>query len=153
MMARAQAHWRMTLAVVFSAMTFGIVGVVLGYLFLEKPAIEYRNVPFPAPRQINHAGDVVPLVINRCNTTNKAINYSTTHTLKRIQGSMVFYTVLPEVQIMAPPGCTFATSAINTLPLDLVPGRYVLFGTAEVRGTLRVHYVDWYSEEFDVVAK
>jgi hypothetical protein len=151
-MKRIASEWRMCLAALFSVATFGLVCAFLGLLFLEKPSIEYKNIPFPSPRTVIAQGQIVPLIINSCNNTDKPVNYSTTHALKRVQSGLTFYTVLPQVQIIAPPGCTFATTAINTLPLDLEPGRYILFGTAEVRGALRVHYVDWHSEEFDVVA-
>jgi hypothetical protein len=139
----------------FSTLVNCICAVIIAtaayfYLF-ERPFLTYQNLPFSLTRPVVSPGEVVPLLVNRCNTASTIKNYNTSHTLQEVHTRT--YYVLSDQQVSLAPGCTVSTSMINVLPTAIPPGRYKLFGTAEVHGVLRTHYVDWYSEEFDVVLK
>lgn len=121
----------------------------------ETPYLTYENLPFPS-QTIAYPGEVVPLQVKRCNASDSIKNYNTTHGLERLDGHNrprgEYYT-LPDVNVSIPPGCSVATSMANRLPDSIPPGRYKLYGTAEIRGLLRSHYVDWYSQPFEVIEK
>lgn len=117
-------------------------------LFYEKAYLTYLNMPFKSDREELHPGDLVGLNVGRCNRDKIAHSYLITNSLYEVDTRL--FTLLPSVQLMVVPGCTTAISRINTLPKALPPGRYKLFGTAEVHGTIRTFVIDWQSEAFNV---
>lgn len=119
------------------------------FLLLERPYLSYRNLPFPVVAQPVRPGDTVSLNVARCNSDRIPHNYATTHSVQNLDTGVVL--LLPDVEVMILPGCTIGESRINKLPDHLFPGRYRVYGMAEVRGTLRTHYIDWYSEPFTVL--
>jgi hypothetical protein len=125
------------------------VGVIMFYLFAEKSFLTYENIPFPPVVFSARPGDIVPLSVERCNHDKISHNYTTTHALKNTKTQEVV--LLPEMMVNITPGCTSAISLINRIPPGTPPGHYIVFGTAETRGTLRTHYVDWHSQEFEVL--
>lgn len=124
---------------------------VFYFLFFERPFLTYSNVPFPVTQPVIHPGDVVPLEVVRCNASNVTRTYTVSHTLESVPAGR--NVVLPASPVTLPPGCTTALSLANELPANVPPGQYRLFGIAEVRGVLMVHYVEWYSKTFTVTPK
>lgn len=127
------------------------VGSMFYVLFYEKAYLEYMNLPFKPDGQILHPGDLVGLNVARCNRDKIAHSYLVTNSLYEVNTGL--FTLLPSVQLMVIPGCTNAISRINTLPKVLPLGRYKLFGTAAVPGTIRTFVLDWQSEPFNVTDK
>lgn len=127
---------------------FVTVAVLFYFWFLEEPWLSYKNIPFPPGISSVMAGDVIPLSVVRCNSSNKTHNYESSHALMNVVTHEPV--ILDDVKVLAPPGCTNAISLINRVPKDAPPGRYVAFGTAEVHGTLRDFHIEWRSEEFNV---
>ena len=138
-------------SIILSLLIFITVGVIFKYLFFESPYLRYTNLPFPPVRESVIAGDVVPLHIVRCNDDNETHNYTIAHSLENLDTRV--YTLLPMMQVNLPPGCNTSVSTNNRVPLDTPPGRYRAFGTAEIRGLLKMHIVEWYSQEFAVLPK
>lgn len=120
-------------------------------MFIEKSYLSYYSQPFVIVGGPFHVGDMVPMVITRCNSDNVSHSYQLAHSL--IETSTSDYTVLPPAFIQVPPGCKQAVSRVNILPSDLPAGRYRLSGGAQTTGILRTFDVNWVSEEFDVLAK
>lgn len=119
--------------------------------FIEIPALSYKNLPFPALLPQVMAGEIIPLQINRCNSSDENQNYNTTRTLENIVTHESY--LLPESRTLIKPGCDSVTSRFNLMPEDLPSGRYYLYGTAEVRGHAHLLIVDWRSPEFNVIGK
>ena len=120
------------------------------FLYFEKPFLRYENIPFPPVGDKVVAGNTMPLTVRRCSTSKGMEIYTTTHSLYDVKNGQ--YYILPAVQVAVMPGCITATSMMNIIPFNTPAGTYIVIGTAEVRGTLKNHYVDWYSQQFEVVA-
>lgn len=134
-----------------SLMIFLTVGIIFKYLFFEPPYLTYTNLPFPTLVREIRAGEVMPLQVIRCNNDDQTHNYVIAHSLENLDTHA--YTLLPMVQLNISPGCHPGTSTINRVPPDTPTGRYRVFGTAEIRGLLKTHIVEWYSQEFAVLPK
>lgn len=139
------------IAVTLVAGMFLTVSVLFYFWFFEKPFLTYKNIPFP-PQMIQvYPGEIIPFHEERCNSDDKPRNYDSTHSLLNIDTHEPL--LLPDVKIMIQPGCTTAVSLLNRVPPETPPGKYVVFGTAEVHGTIRDFYIEWRTQEFEVVAK
>jgi hypothetical protein len=137
------------LAVCFVALILGGLGAI-GWLYVfEQPYLEYRNIPFPITDNPVRAGDSVPLTVSRCSRASTPRTYTLTHSLENIKTHAVV--LLPETQSYIQPGCSIGLSSLHTVPKGTPTGRYRVYGLAEVRTSFRTHYVEWYSQEFDVI--
>jgi hypothetical protein len=142
-------NFSMCLACAFVT-TVIISTTVLGWLVVfDRPYLTYNNLPFPTLLQQVRAGEVIPLRVERCNSDDVPHTYNTTHSVEEIDKHT--YTDMPDVRILISPGCTSSTNLVNRLPPNLPPGRYRVFGTAEVQGVIRMHNVEWHSQPFQVV--
>lgn len=127
-----------------------ITVIILFYFwFLEKPYLTYQNIPFPPVIAEIHAGDIVPLNVVRCNSDRYVHNYESSHSLLNVETLEPI--LMPDIKVMISPGCHKGISLINKVPAEAPPGRYVVFGTADVYGTLREFHIEWRSEEFIVL--
>ena len=119
--------------------------------FYKPPYLSYANNVFPlvGDKKIFHAGEVVKLMVARCNADPIIHSYTITHAIRREDGD---YTILPATSAMIDPGCTSGISYINVLPSsDVRPGKYRLVGNAQIEGTFRQFAVYWESESFEVI--
>jgi len=139
------------IAISLVAGMFLTVAILFYFWFFEKPFLEFKNIPFPPKLAQVLPGEIVPLSIERCNNDKQPRNYLSTHSLLNVETGQPI--LLPDVKVMIEPGCTTATSLLNRVPPEAPPGKYLVFGTAEVHGTIRDFYIDWRSEEFLVIAK
>lgn len=140
--------FQMCFACAFVAvMAFGLCFFVYFSLF-DRPYLSYRNLPFPTQIQRVKAGQVIPIRVIRCNRDSVAHNYTTTHSAWSIDQQRPY--ILTEARIPIEPGCADSISLVNHLPADLPPGKYYVFGSAEVQGVLRTHHVEWRSQPFEV---
>lgn len=137
------------IALTMVSLMFVTVAMIFYFLFIEEPYLEYRNLPFPPTVEQVHAGEIIPLRVEHCNNSKKNKTYSTTHALQNIRTKEIL--LLPDVIVRIDPGCADVVSLINKVPLEVLPGRYQIYGTAEIRGVLKDFYVDWHSQEFDVI--
>lgn len=117
--------------------------------FLERPYLKYTNSPFVALGGPFKAGDIVPLFVGRCNNTDVVRSYSLARSLRNVHSNI--YSAMPDAYISAPPGCSEGVQRIHRLPTDLPPGRYQLFGGAQILGMVKSFSVSWESQEFEVV--
>lgn len=135
----------------FSLGTAMILAIaMLAYaMFFEKSYLSYYSQPFMIVGGPFHPGEMVPMVVTRCNSDNVPHSYQLAHSLIEVTTSA--YTVLPPAFIQAPAGCKQAISRVNVLPLDIPAGRYRLSGGAQTTGILRTFDVSWVSEAFTVL--
>lgn len=136
-------------AVSFIALLCAMLTFMVYVLFVEKPFLTYENLPFPPQLMVVKPGEPVPLKVVRCNSSRRTQDYLTTHTMVGIENKLMI--VLPDVRVTLSPGCQEGISLLNRVPDNVPAGTYQLFGTAEVRGTVRTHYVNWSSEPFYVM--
>ena len=125
------------------------------FLYFEPPWLSYANLPVPVLTSPLHAGDVIPLYVVRCNALGEVRVYNSTRTIERMgsRGEVLEVIMLTPTVISAEAGCKPVTSRVNVTPADLKSGRYRAAGKAQIENSLRTHWVPWYSQEFDVVAK
>jgi hypothetical protein len=127
-----------------------VLGALPSYfLIFEQPYLTYQNLPVPVIKSPARPGDSVPIWVERCNSDAAPHNYNTTHNVMNMDTGVTL--IMPDVEVLIMPGCTMSESRINQLPKHLIPGRYRIFGMAEVKGTLKVHYIPWYSQPFEVM--
>jgi hypothetical protein len=137
-----------------AASLFAVCSSILIYArWFEKPWLVYQNLPFPPVILKVHPGDVVPLVIERCNSTKVIKQYSITHSLLNTDSKNLglLPVLLPSLPLSLEPGCNRYITKVHIVPIDTAPGTYKFFGSASVQGLLVTHDVEWYSEEFEVV--
>lgn len=147
----------MNRAKVFNGMSGALAGVIFLALVLylwasrfEAPFLYYQNLPFPVMATV-HAGDVVQLQVERCNSDSITHKYRTTRKLTNAETGKD--DLLPDVEVEIKPGCHRSTSKVNEIPPTTTPGTYIVGGIAEVEGRFRRHQIPWYSEPFQVTAK
>lgn len=146
---KRHSPWPMRIAIVFLALLSCLVSTIFYYQFFEEPYLSYKNVPLPTRMDQVYPGEVIPMTVERCNTSGEMKVYKTTHTLHEVEKNL--YYVLRDETVAVPDGCTTAISNINVVPKDIPAGRYIVFGTSEIHGKLRTHFVDWYSTAFFVI--
>jgi hypothetical protein len=136
-----------------AACAMSLAALVLGgFLFginVEQPYLRYLNVPFPALVRTVHPGETVNLIVARCNDDHRAHGYLVTHMLRNLETGA--FILLPDVWVEIRPGCSTATSQLNTVPRGTPPGTYEASGRALVEGRFANHQVIWRSEPFEVV--
>lgn len=133
-------------AVFYAALTF--LAATLFFLFLERPSLVYRNVPFPAPTSIK-PGQRLPVTVTACNTTDKTIVYVLTRTFENIGNHAPI--VIPNATIHFKPGCVTATSMATQIPADMPKGFYKVVGISIIEGTMRTFNVPWETTIFEVL--
>ena len=119
--------------------------------FFGAPYLSYPQYVFPlvGDKKVFHVGELVKLMVTRCNADPVIHSYTITHAIRRDDGD---YTILPATSAMIDPGCTSGISYINVLPAsDVKSGKYRLVGNAQIEGTFRQFAVYWESEPFEVI--
>jgi hypothetical protein len=150
----------MTVQKIFTSMLMMVticVMVIVGrvqYQNLPKPSpLSYRNLPFPPSKKRLVAGEVVPLLVDRCNSSDEVISYRVSHRIESTTTRLSY--VLPgpiEQEASLEPGCTPMESLINTTSKDLSEDWYKIIGTASLTYREHTYIVVWYSEKFYVTA-
>jgi hypothetical protein len=162
-----------TRRLIFSAALLSIAAVLAGFAAL--PSIQtrlatapfrYANLPFPlAAAGPFHAGDVVPLLIDRCVDDPSAsqgdrAGYDIARALVADDERARAWTGAEGRVVLAPTftdtpgqGCSGPIAMyLHRIPKDAAPGRYHFEGLARyVSRTGRASNAYWWSEPFDVV--
>lgn len=125
--------------------------LLLADKFVEKPYLTYKNLPFPVLQKQVFAGEIIPILVIRCNDTEEMQNYNTTRALENVVTKENF--LLEEQRLLIKPGCTQSESRVNKIPPTVPPGKYYIYGTAEVRGHSHFLILDWRTQEFEVIKK
>lgn len=115
----------------------------------KEPYLSYGKQPFPVKAYSVHPGEVVPMLVTRCNNSSKTQIYSIARTLERVTDGRQF--VMPDSIVQVEPGCQTIESRANAVPFDAPQGRYRLLGLSQIQTDFRIHYVSWSSEQFEVV--
>ena len=124
------------------------VTLILGWLYyIDKPYLSYTNLPLPTG-DIVGSGKEIPLLVERCSTSDKPEKYSMTINIRNELTKEAY--LLPSTDSAILPGCQRANSKLHFVPTEVPPGVYTLWGIATVQGTVRDHKVIWYSEPFEV---
>lgn len=137
------------LSVTFAALCIVASAMLSWVLLLEPPWLTYRNLPFPSELHTVKPGEVVPLIVERCNSSGSVKTYRVTRSLQRMDGAGE-YIVLTSSEVNIAPGCAIGTSRVNVVPIEALPGRYRFIGAGLIHGMLREHVVPWRSAEFIV---
>lgn len=120
-----------------------------GRLNAMQGGLTYPNLPLVAESPIR-AGQVVPLRVERCNSTGKPLTYANARNLVRVDGTSDT-TVLESSTVTMQAGCETVRSLINVVPLDTPPGIYEIHGTASYLYRDRRREAVWKSSRFEVV--
>ena len=125
------------------------ISSLLYVTFIERPYLYYPNLPFKVVGQDFHAGEVVPIIVDRCNRDNVTHSYPVSHSLRNVNTND--FILLPPAYVSLEPGCSSPEGRLNRLPYDLPPGEYEIIGGASPHGTLRTFEMTWKSEQFKVI--
>jgi len=146
------ANWANIYIIICTLMLcVGALSALCYTAFFKPPYLSYPNNVFPlvGDKKVFHPGEIVTLMVARCNAEPEIHSYTITHAIRRQDGD---YTILPATAAMIDPGCTSGVSYINVLPKsDLKSGRYRIIGNAQIEGTFRQFAVYWESEPFEVI--
>ena len=127
------------------------LSVTLIYLRYFQPAfLSYPELPLKVEGPVR-PGEVVKLIVVRCNNSDRAQSYEVSRWFKCAGGSRL-PVVLPAGRVPPiEPGCAPARSELNVAPIDTKPGWCKVGGFGIVKGTLRTIEVPWESEWFEVI--
>ena len=143
---------KVTACVAAALMLFCWTLLIYGRYF-ETSYLTYRTLPFPVIEYEVHAGEPVQLMVERCNTSGRRLQYPSTHRLICRDGAMnpVLPVDLPSMPLSTDEGCKRSISNFNTVPLNTLPLWCQFKGVAMVDGPMYRHDVEWYSDEFKVI--
>lgn len=122
-------------------------GLYLWASFLEKPWLEYKAMPWEVLPPVK-PGEMVPVVVIRCNHTNERRTYRITRNLVNVDTGLQY--VLPSSESDIEPGCHRSVSKLSAVPPNVPDGTYVLSGIGHAQGRLKVHDVPWTTQRFEV---
>ena len=125
------------------------IGMVLWAVYFESPMLRYQNLPFPVETPVE-AGRTVPIVIERCNDSKTERIYLSTRSIRNVTTGKVI--ILANTSMSLEPGCHRDTSRAVTIPRETPIGTYIVEGDAAIKGTIKEHHVEWYTEPFQVIA-
>jgi hypothetical protein len=129
-----------------------VCGIVVWALWFERPFLSYKNLPFPTEMAVVRPGDVIPLRVARCNSSDTVRFYGITHELISLDRLNEPSSILRHETVALSPGCEESISRLNVIPPATQPGRYMARGIGIAQGMMRTFSVPWYSQPFEVVA-
>ncbi len=147
---RASMHdWvSLSLLVIIGIMLASVV-VLVAFSIFEPAPLVYRNLPLPVDGPV-HAGEPVPLHIDRCNNLDTPLYLESARTMRNVATGQ-FYS-LPSGDALAQPGCSTATVTSSIVPEDAPPGIYVLNAVVRTYGRWGRRFdVPYRSEPFEVI--
>lgn len=151
-MPRAERSLRQPFPVAFFIMGSLIIALLAIPAILARTVpspVYYKNIPFPAENvSLSHPPIVVPIQVERCNTTDAALDYEFTRTV--VNDGTGTVVILANGKANIPPGCQKVRSQLQGIPADLTPGRYHIDGTTTVKGQWATYTVPWHTQTFDV---
>ena len=124
------------------------LGFFLYAAFIETSFLSYPSLPLVTEIKSVKAGMIVPLKVDRCNSSDVEKEYLVTHTLKNVVTEQIY--ILKGVPASIKPGCSTNISMINLIPAMTTPGRYQIYGRSETKGFIKKFAVTWYSDVFEV---
>ena len=117
--------------------------------FFEVSYLDYPVQPFPIIVQPIKPGDVIPMWVTRCNSSDSVKTYKITHIIKNISTGKAY--LLPDVEVTIEASrCVTETSLIHIAPKSLENGLYQVFGEAHTNGIIRKFHVKYWSGIFEV---
>lgn len=128
----------------------GLFGLYMWAAYLEKPWLEYRALPWEVIPPVR-AGEMVPVVVIRCNHTSERRIYHVTRNIINVDTGVQY--VLPSSDSDIEPGCHRSVSKLSQVPPNVPSGTYVLSGLGHVKGRLHEHKVPWTTQRFEVIAQ
>jgi hypothetical protein len=148
---RKEPAW-MLRSIIAILLVIGSMLAIITWLAVQPPAISYPELPFKIHGETHtfHPGEVVPIILIRCNRLQKPIMYEITRSLANISTNVTFVFPGTTKTILAP-GCAQSISVIHQLPKILESGVYQITGAATYKGPFNDIDVSFYSEPFAVV--
>ena len=132
---------------VAAAMLASLALIFVWANYIEKPYLSYENLPFQVMTKPK-AGEVVELLVERCNSSKKAQSYNTSRAVLNLKTKEVI--TLADARVSIESGCHRGVSRLNKLPEKLPAGLYKISGVALVPGSVIRFEVPWYSEPFEI---
>lgn len=123
--------------------------IIFWFSLFEPPPLYYRNLPFRIINGSIHPGDSIAYKVYHCNEANSMTTYTITRYLQSLDGKNLSV-ILGSTDSILMSGCSKEISLDTVLPKEITPGRYRILGRAEVQGTVKKFYIDWYTEPFIV---
>lgn len=132
---------------VAAAMLASLALIFVWANYIEKPYLSYENLPFQVMTKPK-AGEVVELLVERCNNSKKTQSYNTTRAVLNLKTKEVI--TLADARVSIDSGCHRGVSRLNKLPDKLPAGLYKISGVALIQGSILRFEVPWYSEPFEI---
>ena len=117
-------------------------------IFFEKSYLDYPVQPFPIVSQVVKPGDVILMLVTRCNDSDSEKIYKITHVIRNISTGKTY--LLADIDVPIHPGCVTETSLIHIAPKTLENGLYQVFGESHTNGIIRTFHVKYWSSIFEV---
>ena len=123
--------------------------VFLYAMFLERPYLSYPSHPMRVIGTTFHAGDMVPVEVQRCNNSFEQKTFMSSRALVNVLTQLPVEAAVSLIE--AKPGCTEKfINAASRIPLGTPPGIYHYTGRSDINGLLRTFDVTWVTQEFEV---
>lgn len=95
--------------------------------------LSYRNLPFPTVQPSVRSGEVIEVVVDRCNSEPLPLTFILTRSLMNVATGEEI--VLTSVTTTAVAGCSSVISTLTTIPRGTPSGNYIITYLAHPTGT------------------
>ena len=142
---------------VLTATVLGLLGITLYEHYIKPPYLSYTNLPLPIngakPGELPSymAGEIVPLIVARCNTDSVSHLYVISREMVPLDGSKPY--LLKSELVPIEPGCHPAISNLHSSPAEATSREYFFRGYAELIGSSQTFHIPWQSVPFRIIAK
>lgn len=122
---------------------------------VTPPPVVYRNLPFPVRNSPIQAGEPLALHIDQCyydGTRDRPLKLTASRLLYRPSDS--YLVTIPAIVVsVTSQGCRTSDVFLDTIPVGLSPGRYILVGETTAEGRWKTTTAAWQTEEVEVIAR
>lgn len=130
-------------------MLVAVLSLLAWHDLLTAPWLSYPDLPLAIVNGKVKPGQVLQVVVSRCNASEEAKSYTISRELRRIKNDEVI-PIPPRTTELAP-GCFRDVIRLTQVPPGTPPGAYVMQGYSLIEGRLFPRAVRWNTEFFEVV--
>src|SRR5688572_5809933 len=126
--------------------------VVIGYKSTEASngKIYYTNLPFRVLNSPVPPGERVHIIRTICNETGKIATLTVERSLRQQGVPQPNIYPIDSQSISVHPGCNDSESFAPTIPINVVPGQYIIDGKATVFTDSGIIQLPWQTQDFTV---
>lgn len=127
----------------------GSIAFTSGPLILAE--FEQSELVYTSPYRVSNEpipGAPLRYTVVRCNNSDRTIPVSVIRAMRSVEGGPTY--TLGESKSIVPPGCSYQSTTATSIPIDAMPGMYVIEGVVIYEGRWRTFHLPSTTEPFKV---